>query len=164
MEPQSIRLLYAYNRWVNERLLAVAARLPEERRHQQFGASFDTIHNTLAHVLGAQITWLSRWNGVSPKQMITGADFADLDAMQTRWVAHQGDMDAFLAALQAEQLAAPLPYSNTSGKAFAYPLWQQMLHIVNHGTHHRAEIADMLTRAGETAPPTDLLVYLDAVS
>jgi uncharacterized damage-inducible protein DinB len=161
MELQMIRLLYAYNRWVNERLLAAAARVPDQRRHERFGASFDSIHDTLAHILGAQITWLSRWNGVSPKRMITAADFGELDEIRTRWAAHQQDVDAFLTALTAERLGAPLAYTNTSGKPFAYPLWQQMLHVVNHGTHHRAELADMVTRAGQTVPPTDLLVYFD---
>lgn len=162
VDPQAIRILYGYNQWVNERLLALAAQVPSERRGERFGASFDTIHTTLAHILGAQITWLSRWRGVSPTRMITGDDFVDLAAIQARWATYQQESAAFIAALSADQLAAPLAYTNTSGQAFAYPLWQQMVHVVNHGTHHRAELADMLTRTGQTVPPTDFLVYVIA--
>jgi uncharacterized damage-inducible protein DinB len=159
VDPQAIQLLFAYNQWVNERLLAVALQVPSGRQHEMFGAGFDSIHGTLAHILGAQITWLSRWRGTSPMKVLGAADFADLAELQTRSAAYQRDVGAFLAGLTAEQLAAALPYTNTSGRAFAYPLWQQMLHVVNHGTHHRAELADMLTRVGLTVPPTDFLVY-----
>ncbi len=159
MALEAIRLLFAYNQWVNERLLALAAQAPEEHQREHFGAGFDSIHGTLAHVLGAQITWLSRWRGISPAKVPGAADFADLAELQARWAAYQRDVDAFLAGLTSEQLAAPLPYTNTSGRPFAYPLWQQMLHVVNHGTHHRAELAEMLTRTGLTVPPTDFLVY-----
>lgn len=161
MDVEGIRGLYDYDRWVSARLLAVAERLPPERTRQPFGGSFDSIHNTLGHILGAQITWLSRWRGVSPRRVIAGGDFADLAALHDRWAAHQRDLDAFLADLTAEQLAAPLAYTNTAGVPHAYPLRQQMLHVVNHGTHHRAELADMLTRSGSPPPPTDLLVYYD---
>lgn len=161
MDVDAIRLLYAYDHWVNERLLTPARRLSPEQLRQSFGASFDSVQNTLAHILGAEITWLSRWNGVSPARVIGGADFAGLAEIEVRWQVHQQHIDSFLAVLTPERLAAPLPYTNTSGRAFAYPLWQQMLHVVNHGTHHRAELADMLTRAGQPVPPTDLLVYFD---
>jgi uncharacterized damage-inducible protein DinB len=164
LDVQAIRLLFAYSQWVNQRLLAVAERVPAERRVERFGASFDSIQGTLAHILGAQITWLSRWNGTSPTKVLGAADFADLAELRARWTEHERDLAAFLARLTAEQLAARLAYINTAGRPFAYPLWQQMLHVVNHGTHHRAELADMLTRAGQTVPPTDLLVYFDEQS
>jgi uncharacterized damage-inducible protein DinB len=135
-----------------------------ERRRERFGASFDTIHGTLGHILGAQIIWLSRWNGVSPPRVIGGDDFPDLLAIRRRWQAHQDDLAAFLYALTPEKLAAPLTYTNTRGEQYTYPLWQQMLHIVNHGTHHRSELAEMLTRAGFPPPPTDLLVYYDELN
>jgi uncharacterized damage-inducible protein DinB len=34
-------------------------------------------------------------------------------------------------------------YSNFSGETFRLPLWQMMVHIVNHETHHRGELAAM---------------------
>lgn len=33
------------------------------------------------------------------------------------------------------------------------------LHVVNHDTHHRSEVATMLTRVGHVPPGTDLIVH-----
>lgn len=160
MDLDAVRLLYDYNHWANERLLAVAETAPRERLSERVGASFDSIHGTLAHVLGAEILWLSRWRGVSPPRLLGGEDFDNLAAIRARWTAQQHELQAFLDDLTPEKLAAPLQYTNTSGKTFRYPLWQLMLHLVNHGTHHRSELADMLTRVGAAPPPTDLIVFL----
>jgi uncharacterized damage-inducible protein DinB len=37
-----------------------------------------------------------------------------------------------------------------------------MRHLVNHGTHHRSEVATMLTKLGVAPPPIDYVVYLRA--
>ena len=159
MDPETIRSLYSYDQWVNERLLSDALRLPEEQRRQSFGASFDTIHGTLAHILGAQINWLSRWRGVTPDRPIGGDDFASLSEVRSRWQEHRTNLDEFLNGLTAERLQAPLRYSNYAGNSYELPLWQLMMQVVNHGTHHRAELADMLTRSGHAPQPTDLIRY-----
>lgn len=160
MDLDAVRFLFDYNQWANERLLAVAEQVPRERLAERFGASFDSIHGTLAHVLAAEILWLSRWRGVSPPRLLSAGDFDSLAVIRARWIAQQRDLQAFLDDLTPEKLATPLQYTNTRGKAFSYPLWQMMLHLVNHGTHHRSELSDMLTRVGAAPPPTDLIVFL----
>jgi uncharacterized damage-inducible protein DinB len=164
VDVAAIRSLCAYNDWVNDRLFAIAEQLPADRARERFGASFDTIHGTLAHILGAEITWLSRWQGVSPTRVLGGDDFPDLAAIWARWQEQRRDLAAFLAELTPAEVERPLRYTNTRGEAFAYPLWQMLVHVVNHGTHHRAELAEMLTRAGHPPPPTDLLVYYDELA
>jgi len=36
------------------------------------------------------------------------------------------------------------------------PLWQVVLHAVNHGTHHRGQVSGFLRTLGHTPPVTDL--------
>jgi uncharacterized damage-inducible protein DinB len=52
-------------------------------------------------------------------------------------------------------------YLNTEGERWAYPLWQQMVHQVNHGTQHRSEVAMILTRCGYSPGWLDFLYYMD---
>ena len=39
------------------------------------------------------------------------------------------------------------------------PVWQLLVHVVNHGTQHRAEAAALLTAEGRTAAGADLFDY-----
>ncbi len=43
----------------------------------------------------------------------------------------------------------------------AYPLWQMMLHQVNHATQHRSEVAVIWTQFGHSPGALDLLHDLD---
>jgi len=45
------------------------------------------------------------------------------------------------------------------GQSFALPRWQVILHCANHSTHHRSEVAAMLTELGHEPDSTDLLEY-----
>jgi uncharacterized damage-inducible protein DinB len=164
MDVDAIRSLYGYNRWANQRLLGLAEALPAEHTRERLGASFDSIHGTLAHILAGEMIWLSRWRGVSPPRLLGGDDFPDLGAIRAGWSEQQRDLDAFLAALTPARLTETIGYTNTQGERWTYPLWQMLVHLVNHGTHHRSELADMLTRAGLAPPPLDLLVYYDELA
>jgi uncharacterized damage-inducible protein DinB len=159
MDTETIHALYRYHDWVNHRLLDTAERLPVELTHERFGASFDSIHNTLAHILAAQIAWLSRWKGITPDRLLSGSDFPSIQTIRERWRSAEKEIWDFIEGLTSEKLAEPIRYANFSGQVFQLPLWQMMLHVVNHATHHRSELADMLTRAGHAPPATDLHVF-----
>ena len=47
------------------------------------------------------------------------------------------------------------------GERWAYPLWQQMIHQVNHATQHRSEAAVLLTQRGHSPGWLDLLYFVD---
>lgn len=160
MSLEMIRTLYNYNAWANRRVLDTAARLSPEQLQATMGTSFDSIHATLVHVMGAQWIWLSRWQGMSPTALFNPADYPDLAAIRQRWDEIERDTQAFVQALDEAGLARVVNYSNTTGSPFAYPLWQLMLHQVNHATQHRSEVAMVLTEFGYSPDGLDLTRYL----
>ena len=99
------------------------------------GANFESLAGTLVHTMGAQWVYLERWQGRSPRSMPQAADFADLPAIQTRWTEIERATHAFVAALGDGDVARVVEYTNFQGERWAYPLWQQMMHQVNHATH-----------------------------
>jgi uncharacterized damage-inducible protein DinB len=163
VDVAAIRTLYAYDTWVTEQLLDVASSLPAEVLRNRNGASFDSIQDNFAHVLGAQQAWLARWRGSRPDHLPGSRDFADLAEIRVTWTIHQTSLRSFLAELTPEQLVTKITYVNFQGEQYTYRLWQMMVHVVNHGTHHRAEIAELLTRAGHPPHGTDFLRYYDAI-
>jgi uncharacterized damage-inducible protein DinB len=50
------------------------------------------------------------------------------------------------------------------GRVFRLPLWQMMLHVANHGTQHRSEVAAILTVFGQSPGDLDALVYFRPIS
>lgn len=160
MSLEMIRTLYNYNAWANRRVLDTAARLSPEQLQATMGTSFDSIHATLVHVMGAQWIWLSRWQGTSPTALFNPADYPDLAVIRRRWDEIERDTQAFVQALNEAGLARLVNYRDTRGSPFAYPLWQLMLHQVNHATQHRSEVAMVLTEFGYSPGGLDLTRYL----
>jgi uncharacterized damage-inducible protein DinB len=161
MTAELVRTMYAYSAWANDRVVEAAARLSPAEYRADGGASFGSVHDTLAHLLGAQWLYLQRWRGTSPRTIPEGRDFADLAALRERWRAVEADTAAFVARLDDAALAREVAYLNSAGERWAYPLWQQMLHQVNHATQHRSEVAMVLTRFGQSPGWLDFLYWVD---
>jgi uncharacterized damage-inducible protein DinB len=111
--------------------------------------------------MSAQWIWLSRWQGVSPPAMLRPDDFVDLAAIRARWAEIEQETETFWQQLDDARLGQIITYINTKGEAHAFPLWQMMLHQVNHATQHRSEVAAMLTQFGHSPGWLDLIWYLD---
>lgn len=156
-----VRSLYRYNAWANARILDAATALEPARFLAAAGPGGESIRDTLVHTLGAQWLYLERWQGYSPRSMPVPAEFDDVVTVRTRWDAIEAATAAFVVALTDATLAAVVAYDNFEGQRWAYPLWQQMLHQVNHATQHRSEAAMMLTQAGRSPGWLDYLYWVD---
>ena len=161
MLTEVVRSLYRYNTWANARIMAAAARLTPAQLHEAGPASFGSVHDTLVHTLAAQWLYLERWQGRSPRALPEPAQFAGLAAIHARWEIVERDTQVFLGPLDAARLGQTIAYTNLEGVRWAYPLWQQMLHQVNHATQHRSEAAMLLTRHGHSPGGLDYLYFID---
>ncbi len=164
MTAELVRTMYEYNAWANQRILDTTAQLSPAQCRAPGGASFDSIHDTLVHTMGAQWLWLARWQGTSPTAMPGPEAFPDLAAIRARWTQVERDTHEFVVARTDADLARVVEYVNMQGKRWAYPLWQQMLHQVNHGTQHRSEVAMVLTATGHSPGWLDFLYFMDVRS
>jgi uncharacterized damage-inducible protein DinB len=45
------------------------------------------------------------------------------------------------------------------GNPYETPLWQIVMHVVNHATLHRGQVMAMFRQLGVGPPPTDLIFY-----
>ena len=158
---EALRFAYAYNTWANQRVLAAAGRL----RLQQFVASPDgqeTIRDVLVHTAWAQWLWLERWQDHSPSETWPAGQFPYVATLAARWREIDSATHAFIDALGPADVDRVIRYRSASGEHWEYPLWQAMLHQVNHATQHRAEAAMLLTRAGCTPGSLDQIVFIAA--
>jgi uncharacterized damage-inducible protein DinB len=156
-----VRTLYRYSAWATARIFQAATRLSPGELAAPSGASFSSVRETLVHIMAAQSIWLSRWKGVSPTALLDAREFPDLASIRARWDQIEADTQRFVASLTDSDLARVVEYRNTRGERWAYPLWQQVVHQVNHATYHRGEVAAALTQLGQSPGDLDLLIFID---
>lgn len=160
MEPKLIRELYDYHRWANHRLFDVGVGLGDAvARDMGKHWSVPTVKGMFAHLYAADAIWLTRWKGTSPNRMPGDADFATMADLRARWDLLEAEQRAFVEGLDEAALAAPVTYKNTSGEQFAAPLAPLLQHVVNHATHHRSELATMITLIKGSPPDTGIATY-----
>lgn len=162
MQREAIQLLFTYNTWANERILAAAEGLSEAQYVADVpGLSHGSVRATLTHLLAAEIVWRRRCiEGVSPTTLLQLADAPTFADLRRRWAAEDATLREGLSRLTDEALAAPLAYRTTRGAPMTDVRWQLLAHLVNHGTQHRAEAAVALTAFGCSPGDVDLIVYL----
>jgi uncharacterized damage-inducible protein DinB len=156
---EQIISLYEYGAWVNGRLLDAAASVTPEQFTQKVLPGFGSLHLTLVHLLGAEVLWFARWQGLSPITILAPADLPDVKAIRERWAKLVEERHLNLASLDEATLAETVQWTNMRGQVFRLPRWQVILHCANHSTHHRSEVAAILSELGHEPDSTDLLEY-----
>ena len=156
---EQIRALYEYNEWANGHVLAAAAELSEEELGRELSASFDSVQGNLVHTVGAQVLWLARWAQSGPVGMPQLQEGRVMEAIREAYAQSHERLRAFVDSLGAEDPSRVVSYVSSEGQAFERPLGRLMLHLVNHGTHHRAETAMALTTLGKPPRQLDYLYF-----
>jgi uncharacterized damage-inducible protein DinB len=147
-----------YTRWATQRLMDAAASLTPDEQARDFGTADRTVLGTLKHIYGADWAWMERLNGRSPSTYPADgpATLFDLAAafpvLHHRWRDH-------VAALTPETAGQEIAYTTFRGDAFRSPVWQIVMHVVNHATHHRGQVAGFLRTMGKTPPALDLMLF-----
>jgi uncharacterized damage-inducible protein DinB len=146
MQIDQIKELYDYDHWANERLWQAVADLNLDQLNMDMHNGMGSILTTLLHMVSAACLWRTRWQGGTPTSMLDKEDFLTLQTIRTRWQEEEKQLQRFLTTLQDEDLNRELRYVRmTSDHVFIQPLWKTMLHLINHQTQHRSEIAMQLT-------------------
>ncbi|MCC6229522.1 MAG: DinB family protein [Phycisphaerales bacterium] len=113
----------------------------------------------MAHIQLARRIWLERaerltsapvpdWFPASPPEQ-TAKLAAELDRS---W-------SAFLDSIRDPDLDRPVLYSNIKGEKFTSTLDDILIHVFNHSTYHRGQVARLVTDAGGQRAQTDYIGF-----
>lgn len=157
--PEYCRLMSRYNRWMNERLYAVCADLPDSVRKEDRGAPFRSVHGTLNHLLLADRAWMGRFTGVPyPARSLDQELYADFAELRREREITDTAIETWVAALTPDRLAADLTFTSLSRpEPRTVPLWFPVMHMFNHQTHHRGQLTTLLEQLGCDFGVTDLM-------
>ena len=157
MSAAMVHDLYDYHRWANRRLFDVAAALGEAACAREVGKHFSvpTLTRMFAHIYGADAVWLNRWKGAAPS-IPPYPQLPSMAEVRQKWDALEAEQRAFVDGLKDADLPRAVQYKNTQGQAFGAPLGVLLQHVANHATHHRSEIATMITIISGSPPDTGI--------
>ena len=161
MTTSTLRRLFDYNEWANARTLQSVEGLTPEVLVRDLSSSFRSIAETLAHIVSVEWVWLRRWKGVSPSSVPEWAADTDRRSLGQRLREIEQGRAAFLASLGEADLDRVILDTNFKGEAWRCTLRNMLLHLVNHSTYHRGQVATMLRQVGAVPLATDLLLFQD---
>jgi uncharacterized damage-inducible protein DinB len=115
------------------------------------------------HVLNAQILWLDRLRGL-PMSLTDAWLTYDLDTCATlNETLTMQSLEYLQSIADPLQYVRPFGYTNLAGETHASLLRDVLIHVTNHGTYHRGQVALLLKEAGFQPPRTDY-VYMQRLT
>lgn len=139
--------LYQYNAWANKRVID---NLSDQK------VADEKVLTLMGHILAAQSVWFNRIQGrPSPHVKLWGEySLSGLVAM-----AQQGANEWLAFVEGTENFDREMTYKNFAGEAYTSNVENVMIHVVNHASYHRAQIALLLRQKGMEPVNTDFIIY-----
>lgn len=138
---------YSYNAWANRKIIACL---------EKQLVNDEKILTILSHLVSANFIWLNRIKGLPKSEFKLWGDYSLIALKQmiedadAQWMDYINNTDDFNRQLK---------YHNYVGDYFESNVEQIMIHLVNHGSYHRGQVAMLLRQKGFEPVNTDYITY-----
>lgn len=150
-----------YNHWANKRLYKVCGVLSDEGRKRDRHAFFGSIHNTLNHILLADLIYRERLE--KKPTSFTRLDLVLHDDFESLRAAHHAQDLWYIEwceTLDPKALDGTLSFDTVETREhFDLPLRRCLTNLFQHQIHHRGQVHDMLSQCGVAPPPLDFVNF-----
>jgi uncharacterized damage-inducible protein DinB len=136
--------LYDYNLWANNNLTA-------QLTNQPFTG---VVRRLFCHILNAHHLWNQRILG-ERAQLSVWSEY-DFDVLKRTIDSNHQDSSLILQSLD---LNSEIRYQTTKGELHQSRLDDILFHVINHSTHHRAQILTEIRNRGDSPAPLDYIFY-----
>jgi uncharacterized damage-inducible protein DinB len=158
MNADAFRHFYNYHFTENQKIWDTnITSLSQEQFIQNVGYSHGSIRNQIIHLISVDDTWFSGLRGVEISESLNPANFDDRKIIRAYWDNVEENMRDYLSKLRDDMLFKE-PFADGEDKDVL--LWQVLLHVVNHGTDHRAQLLRLLNDLGVKTGPQDYIFYV----
>lgn len=164
MQLESLELMARYNVWATKKLNLILQTVSDADFFQDNGSFFGSIFATLNHLLvGEHYLWYPRFSAHSSAKLtpklntIIETDrtllIKELENKASNWL-------QLINVIKSKTIPQDLNYQTSTGQQMALPYLATLMHVFNHGTHHRGQITAALTAMGYACPELDLVYML----
>lgn len=117
------------------------------------GVSHGSLQGTLAHILFADWIWFTRVVGPMQEPGQTR------EALERVWPELQDKWVAWAERTSDGGMNRVVEYQSKLYGSMAQPVWQILLHVVNHATLHRGQAMSILRQMGVAPPHIDFMNF-----
>ena len=161
MMLEAVRSLVGYHYAAYDQVWSSVMELSREQFVQESDYSLGSVRNQLVHVMDVDDRWLTRLQEQQPTESLAFTDFPDQQSVRQKWNSIRGSVENYVLGLSREQLERTVElYFPGRGGSHHNTRWQILLHVVNHGTDHRAQILALLGDLGGQTFEQDLILHL----
>lgn len=146
----SLNQFWYYNRWANEKVL-------ESFDHYGEQLPYSCLH-LFSHIANTQLSWLSRVKG--EKIQVDAWKDHTLEECRTLIDRTSEELKKEIENLSFIIDGRKIEYSNSKGLTFQNDVDDILFHVFNHGTYHRAQIAQEARRNGLEPVNTDYITFV----
>lgn len=160
MTKDYFKELAEYNLWANNIVCNWLREINDEQWAQNVVSSFNSIQETVLHIISAENAWLERFYK-NPVTVWIQADYKETkDEHIALWLKTSEKLRAFINEFDESGLQTKLDFKRLNGDAYSMPHYQLFAHVLNHSTYHRGQLITMMRQVGFTnVGSTDLLGF-----
>ncbi len=130
--------------------------LSQEQFTKNVDYSYGSVRDQIVHLMDADDAWFSGLRNVDSPDLPDPADYDDRKTLRKQLDIVEQNMRDYLANLQDDMLSQK-PFEEGEDKDLT--VWQVLIHVVNHGTDHRAQLLRLLHDLGVETTSQDYIFY-----
>jgi uncharacterized damage-inducible protein DinB len=159
MNADAFRHFYDYHFMQNHKIWdRYITQLSYEQFVQPVGYSHGSVRDQFLHLIDCDDTWFSELQGVEPSEPLPPATSDDRESIRAYWDKVEQKMRIYLEELRDDLLFDKPIKEPEEDKDLI--VWQVLLHVVNHGTDHRAQLLRVLNDMGVETSYQDYIFYV----
>ncbi len=157
MTNQYFTELAEYNLWANNIVCTWLEQITDEQWTQTVVSSFNSIQETVLHIISAEKAWLERFEH-KPVEWLQFVYKGSKEEHIALWKKTSESLKDFIDEFDENKFEKNLDFTRLNGDAYSMPHYQLIAHVINHATYHRGQLVTMLRQVGfMNVGSTDLL-------
>lgn len=154
-----LAFLFAFDLWANRAVADALSGALDPTASRTGGDRVGEAARLFAHLTRASEVWLGRVQRTDAAGLPVWPEEVGVPSSAARAARTELAWRVFLASTSTEGLGRGVQYANSRGERFETALSEIAAHVVNHGSHHRGQIARLLRETGLPPPALDLIAY-----
>jgi uncharacterized damage-inducible protein DinB len=152
--------LAEYNIWANDIVCSWLEQINDEQWNQKIVSSFDSIQQTVLHIISAETAWLDRLQKKEKVRWLQKEYNGSKDEHIALWKDVSKQLKNSIESFDETKMNDMLTFKRFNGEENTMKYYEVFAHTFNHSTYHRGQVVTMLRQAGFTnVQSTDLLGF-----